>query len=322
MLSSVVRKETPERLQLNLRARQGVMAGVAYGPPDRAPDLIFLHANGFAGEVYAPLLAPLGAQGFRVVALDQRGHGRTTLPADPAGRSSYADLAGDLRAAATSLGASAPVLAGHSMGATAGLLAAAGKGLPVRQIVLFEPVIAPRFHRVADDRLRPGRLGAGRVLARAALRRREVFESQEAIFAAYRGRGAFATWDDDALAAYVRSAFVKTEGGDYRLACDPAWEASNYLVNGHDPLLALRMSRSPAWILRSTLNSTCRVGSGRWLRVLKPDLVLRTVPGSTHFLPVEQPDYARRVLEAALRGEPFPENAADKWPPSRTKRPE
>lgn len=297
----------PERLQLQLRTRRGVMAGVAYGPPDRAPDLIFLHANGFTGEVYAPVLAPLGAMGFRVVALDQRGHGRTTLSADPAGRSSYADLAADLRAAAKSLGASAPVLAGHSMGATASLLAAAGKGLAIRQMVLFEPVVAPRFHRVADDRLRPGRLGAGRVLARAALRRREVFESQEAIFAAYRGRGAFATWDDDALAAYVGSAFLETESGGYQLACAPAWEASNYLVNGHDPLLALRMSAAPAWILRSTLNSTCRVGSGRWLRVLKPDVVLRTVPGSTHFLPIEQPQYARRVLEAALRGEPFPE---------------
>ena len=57
----------------------GPMAGIRFGP-DGPPDLVLLHATGFNALTYRELLEPLGER-FRVVALDQRGHGLSRLPA-------------------------------------------------------------------------------------------------------------------------------------------------------------------------------------------------------------------------------------------------
>ncbi len=87
---------------------------------------------GFTGskEDFAPLLRPLRAAGYRVVALDQRGQFESPGPDDPT-RYSVAELAGDLVAVARQLragGATALHLVGHSFG-----------GLVSRAAVLGEP---------------------------------------------------------------------------------------------------------------------------------------------------------------------------------------
>ncbi len=62
-------------------AGPGEMAFLDFGPPDRAPDLVFLHANGFNARAYRTILEPLAAS-LRILAPDQRGHGATTLATD------------------------------------------------------------------------------------------------------------------------------------------------------------------------------------------------------------------------------------------------
>ena len=47
------------------------------------PVLHWAHANGFNAQTYDPLLAPLAGD-FDVYAADARGHGFSTLAADPA----------------------------------------------------------------------------------------------------------------------------------------------------------------------------------------------------------------------------------------------
>ena len=89
---------------------------------------------GFTGskEDFAPLLRPLCAAGYRVVALDQRGQFESPGPDDPA-RYSVAELAGDLVAVARQLRAEGPAtlhLVGHSFG-----------GLVGRAAVLAEPAL-------------------------------------------------------------------------------------------------------------------------------------------------------------------------------------
>jgi pimeloyl-ACP methyl ester carboxylesterase len=58
----------------------GEIAALEFGPEDRAIDIVFVHANGFNAQTYRTLLSPLAA-GLRILAIDQRGHGATTLPA-------------------------------------------------------------------------------------------------------------------------------------------------------------------------------------------------------------------------------------------------
>ncbi len=66
----------------------GEIAALEFGPQDRPIDVVFVHANGFNAQTYRVLLSPLGA-GLRILAIDQRGHGDTTLPANPEGHRSW-----------------------------------------------------------------------------------------------------------------------------------------------------------------------------------------------------------------------------------------
>ena len=56
------------------------MSVLDMGDSARAPDMIFVHANGFNALTYCTLLEPL-ARKARILAPDLRGHGRSTLTA-------------------------------------------------------------------------------------------------------------------------------------------------------------------------------------------------------------------------------------------------
>jgi pimeloyl-ACP methyl ester carboxylesterase len=132
-------------------------------------------------------------------------------------------------------------------------------------------------------------------IAQGAMRRRNTFDSREAAFNAYKGRGAFKTWPDAVVADYVAGGFVDLPDGKVALACAPEWEASSFAAQGHNPWAALRRVKAPVRILKAEKGSTCR-GSVGELKRRKKDLRIETVPGSTHFLPMERPDLVREAL--------------------------
>ncbi len=107
---------------------------------------------GFTGskEDFAPLLRPLCAAGYRVVALDQRGQFESPGPDDPA-RYSVAELGADLVAVAHQLraGGATPLhLVGHSFG-----------GLVGRAAVLADPAAFDTLTLLGSG---PARLGGAR----------------------------------------------------------------------------------------------------------------------------------------------------------------
>jgi pimeloyl-ACP methyl ester carboxylesterase len=126
----------------------GFMAALDFGPADRPVDIVFSHANGLNARTYRTILAPLAAQ-LRIVALDLRGHGASTLPADPALSAGWRGYAEDLLAFLKAAVDRPVVLAGHSVGATSSLIAAVEKPERVRSLVLFEPVLFPSKLRAA-----------------------------------------------------------------------------------------------------------------------------------------------------------------------------
>ena len=186
----------PEPRRRAVRLPDGEMSVLEFGDPARPVDVVFLHANGFNALTYRSVLQPLG-EGLRVWAPDLRGHGESRLPADPATHRSWDVFAGDVVALLGGLEGPAPVVSGHSMGASAGLLAAARAPGRVRALVLFEPVILSRW-RSWSVRL-PGvrtQLLRRMPLVRGALARRAAFPDRAAALAAYSGRGAFRTWPE------------------------------------------------------------------------------------------------------------------------------
>lgn len=255
------------------------------GPAERPVDLVFSHANGFNARTYLSILTPV-AETRRIVAPDLRGHGRTDLPAEPAGRTTWLDIRDDLVALLEALDLRDVVLAGHSMGATASLLAAAELPQRVRELVLFEPVVMR-----ADATGEP----ADSPLVQGALKRRADFTSREEAEAAYAGRGAFRSWSPQMLKDYVADGFRDLPGGGVTLAARPAWEHSNYLAQAHDTRGALARVGAPLRVFQGAQHSTFGMSADE-LAALKPGARLEVVEGATHFLPMERPD----VVAAAL----------------------
>ena len=286
----------PRRLTLDLPARGGAMAVLDWGDLDRPVDLIFAHANGFNALTYRTLLAPL-AERFRIWAPDLRGHGATTLPTEVEGRRGWGDHGADLAALMDAVDAPPMVLAGHSMGGTAALLAAADRPERVRGLVLADPVIWNPVTTLAFRLPILRDLPRRSPLVANAVKRRSAFADRDAAFAAYRGRGAFKGWPDAVLRDYLADGLVPAPGGGLTLAATPQWEASNYAVHGHDPWRAMKALTCPIHILKAETGLACHVPeSPRGL----PQVTVETVPGSTHFLPMLQPEVVRGALAAML----------------------
>lgn len=266
---------------------------LGFGPADQPVQLVFLHANGFNARTYRAILEPLG-RGGRVLAVDQRGHGATTLATVTEDRTTWLDLRDDLLALLERLESRNVVLAGHSMGGTVCLLAAAQAPERARNLVLLDPV-------VTVDSVPPSGGEAEKCMVDATRRRRATFPSRAAAIEAYRGRGAFRTWREDMLADYVAGGVIDLPDGGVRLACDPAWEASGYAAQAHDSLAAFRRSVCPIHILKAEHESTCRLEGRREKLTASGRIVIETIAGTSHFLPMEQPEVARVAMLEAMK---------------------
>ncbi|MEM9300780.1 MAG: alpha/beta fold hydrolase [Pseudomonadota bacterium] len=255
------------------------------------PTLHFAHATGFHGRTYAPLFKQL-APHFNVLAWDMRGHGESRELGDPEGFEGWCRYYADL---ACLLDAYGPMfLAGHSVGGTTSLLGGSRRADQVLGLLLLDPVLlglpVRLFLRLASA------LGVAHRFSLAALaaRRRPGFASREAMFHAYHGRGPFRTWPDEWLHAYVDGGVVDAPGG-VELACRPAFESSSFGATETRPWAQLQVLGCPAALLCAAAQSTCASSSRLALARRLPRLRTSVLPGSTHFLPMEQPE---RVVEA------------------------
>lgn len=272
--------------------------------PVGAPLLVFAHANGFNAFTYRTLLGPL-AEKFRIVALDMRGHGLTTLPAERALVRGWKVYRDDLLRFVTQLGDAPKILAGHSLGASASLMASALRPEITRALVLVEPVLpSNRLAALAwyagifglEDKYLP--------LVPPAKRRRAKFTSREAATASFRGRGAFRTWPDEMTADYVEGGTVEDGEGGFRLACAPQWEATNFSIYPFNITSLGRKVRAPMTVLYGTEHSTVPDDLLQRLVQGHADAKVVRVPGASHFLPMEKPDLVRaEIVSAAERAQ-------------------
>ena len=264
----------------------GRIAALGFGLSGRGPDVVFLHANGFNAMAYRTLLEPLSGA-MRILACDQRGHGRTALRAVPEARTDWSDLARDAVALLDGVAGAGVTLVGHSMGGTVALLAAALRPERVRGLVLLDPVVC-----APEDR------GKGHVgLAEQTLRRRAVYPSRQEAAESYRGRGAFRTWPGEAVDDYVMDGFREVPGGGVELACSREWEASNYNAQGHDAWGALDTLACPVTVLQAASGSSCSLAENP-----HPRVTVSVIQDTSHFLPFEVPDLVRAVVRRELDG--------------------
>jgi len=92
-----------------------------WGGPDVPPAILLVHGLASNARIW-DLLAPLLVPNFRLIAIDQRGHGLSDKPDDGY---DLPTIAGDLARAIAALGWSRPLVVGHSWGANVALQLAA-----------------------------------------------------------------------------------------------------------------------------------------------------------------------------------------------------
>jgi pimeloyl-ACP methyl ester carboxylesterase len=271
------------------------MSALELGEPSAPVEMVFLHATGFHAALYAQLLAPLAA-GRRIVAPDLRGHGRTRLPADAASLTSWDPFIEDVRRLLGEL-PQPVVIAGHSLGASVAVLAAAQDRGRIRALALFEPVI--RRKPAADGPRHSKRTLA---IAQSTANRRTRFESRQEAFEAYRGRGGFRTWPDEALRVYVEEGFTDAGGneGGVTLRCAPAWEAAVYLAQGGDIFDAAQRATGSLLVRSGVDGTTFPPEAEQELLQLRPDADIAHVAGASHYLPIERPDLCRDAIAGLL----------------------
>jgi pimeloyl-ACP methyl ester carboxylesterase len=283
-----------ERFTLTLP--DGAITGWQFGRTDGPVDVLFFHATGFTARTYAPLLEPL--TDLRIIAIDQRGHGHNSRPADAAALTSWQVYVDDALAVLAHVGGK-PLLAGHSMGGTIALMAAARQPHHARSVLMLDPAIMPPWMAIAAQL--PGAIGWMRrnvPIAVGAGKRRADFASRDEAIAAYRGRGAFKTWSEDFLQAYVADGFVDAPGGGVTLACRPAWENASFCAMRHNPWLAFRKAACPVTVAAATKGSTIRHSLGS-VRFTAPRVRVVDAEG-THMFPMEQAEFVRELIRENL----------------------
>jgi pimeloyl-ACP methyl ester carboxylesterase len=263
------------------------------GPDDpAAPVVLFSHATGFHGLVWAPMAAALRDR-FRCLAVDYRGHGHAETPDDVDfhwsgfGDDAVAVLDSDLLPAGATVHG-----AGHSMGGAALVKAAARRPGRLASLWLFEPIVPPPGALLSSDGPNP--------MAEGAARRRPVFDSVDAAIANYASKPPLSALRADALRAYVEGGFAPQPDGSVTLRCRPAAEAATFDAARH----------SGAWDLLPGLDLPVSVVVGRDEGPYSPSSFaprvaealprghLSSHPELGHFGPLEDPDAMAAELAA------------------------
>ena len=201
--------------------------------------VLMLHATGFHARCWDGVIRSLG-EDLRVVAVDQRGHGRS----DKRGPYEWSEFGADAAALVDELDLEGVVGVGHSMGGHAATQAAAQRPHRFRALLLVDPVILdPAAY--ADQPM------FASVQAHPVARRRNRWQSVEEMFERFADRHPFNLWERAALFDYCRFGLLP-DGDGFELACPPLVEASIYQGSaGRDIGDAIRTLPHPVGVLRA-----------------------------------------------------------------------
>lgn len=266
------------------------LAYFEWGAPGASPTVLLAHATGFHARCWDGVVRALREEAGHIVALDQRGHGRSAK-AEPY---HWRQFGLDLSAFVEALDLERIVGVGHSMGGHCVVQAAAAHPQRFAKLLLVDPVImAPGSYRQPTP--------FATVEAHPVAKRRNRWPSAEAMFRRFEGRHPFSLWQPDVLRDYCQYGLLPAADGEgWVLACPPEVEAAIYLGSlGRDiadqvatlphPVTVLRARPRPPDEERGELDFS---NSPTWpeLAAAFPNGRDVYLPHLTHFIPMQQPE--------------------------------
>lgn len=269
------------------------------------PPLHFLHANGYPPSAYRLLLENLSSK-YSVPAMRMR---PLWPESDPGELQDLLPLVNDLENFIEQQGldkANPPNLigVGHSIGATITLHLALRRPDLFGALVLIDPVFFPPWMIVFLSTIkRLGLVYKVHPLIKSALRRRNRFESRQAMFTNYRKKAVFSRMPDDSLWAYVDSLACDLPDGGIQLCFSPQWEAHIYAIGViRDMALwrTLQNLRIPVLLLSGELSNTFWPSTARLFKRKLTGAQIITIPAATHLLPLEQPETISFIIDQFL----------------------
>lgn len=237
--------------------------------------LILLHGITANGYVWAPIQARL-AEHFRVIAVDQRGHGRSDAPAGYQA-AHYAD---DIIGIIQDLGKGPAFVVGHSLGARNAICAAAQSPELIRGIVAidFFPFIESEVFDALESRVNGG--------ARS-------FADTGAVKDYLRDR--YKRLPEDAIERRATYGYRATAQGYEPLAAQQAMTET--CAGLRAPLQdALARLTVPALLMRGADSLLVSPAAFAATKRLRPDLPAVEVEGADHYVPEEQPETVSRLI--------------------------
>lgn len=267
--------------------------------PGDGPTVLMAHATGFHGRTWDAVARAL--PGFRVLALDLRGHGRSAKTGEP---ESWEIFGIDTAAFVRALGLRGVVGVGHSMGGHSVTIAAMREPEAFGGLLLVDPVM-PLDRRPPPE----GRGGASDYVRK----RRNGWSSPAEMVARFKDRFPYSSWQPEVLEDYARWGLLPSPDGEgFVLACSPDMEGGTYAASGNGPAMGAEVIphiQAPVTVMRgrqpvpgvqappfSTSPTPPQLAS---LFADGEDVLL---PERSHFIPMEAPDaVAEQVRALAAR---------------------
>ena len=267
------------RLQSGNRIR-----AVERGDP-QAPTILFVHGWGCSAYVFRFNMPALANAGFRVIAIDLKGHGLSDKPQE-ADEYTIDALVEHLREVLDALGLDRPALAGHSLGGSLVYHFAGKYPERVRCLGLISPTGltgVPRmgaYHFLTPAALVPlYRRVRSRAIVRAALRR------------VYGNRGHFTPRD-------VEEYFAPTQFPEYGPAIRHALHSYDWRASEHRELPTVDLPAVGVWGSRDHMMP--KSGMDIYRRLV-PNIVLREVPDAGHVVAEEAPGEVNEAVLSLLQ---------------------
>jgi pimeloyl-ACP methyl ester carboxylesterase len=246
--------------------------------PTGRETLVLLHGNSANAWWWQPLARAIDANGFRLLALDQRGHGDSEWVRPPA----YAldDYAGDLARFIQAAGLVRPIVIGHSKGGMSVLAFAGRFGELARAAIAIDVAVTSTLRR-------------DRFMARLKMLPTVTYADRATAIARFRLIPDEGEIDPAVLTEIAEHSIERIADGRYRLKFDRASFA------GGDSLevpAAIARIGIPTLLIRAGMSRIMTAEAGAAAAASNPQVSLVEISAAYHHVPLECPESLARAI--------------------------